>query len=312
MRIANVLGGLLARRSRRAAQGGGQEDQGADPGGAGRGSSSARWRAGHDRQRHRGHRGPDRDLRPLRVQQVARGRLLHPLLPDRMAQGALPGGVPGGAAVVARSATPTTWCEYINEARELGLEVLAARRERVAASSSPSWATGGSASASARSRMWARARSRPSSPAAQTGRYRSLVELCDRIDLRLCNKRVLEALIDAGACDSLGGHRAQLVAALEHAFGEAQARQCERDVGPARRCSASTPPPPPPVPRSPTCRPGPSRSGSPGRKRSWASSFPGTPSPSTARRWSFSGPGRRRRWGPGATRRSRSPRWSRW
>src|SRR5207247_243379 len=38
------------------------------------------------------------------------------------------------------------------------------------------------------------------------GPYRSLVDLCDRIDLRLCNKRVIEALIDAGACDSLGGH----------------------------------------------------------------------------------------------------------
>src|SRR5204862_6940290 len=59
----------------------------------------------------------------------------------------------------------------------------------------------------------------------------SLIDLCDRIDLRLCNKRVLEALIDAGACDSLGGHRAQLVAALDDAFGEAQARTEERNAG---------------------------------------------------------------------------------
>jgi len=42
---------------------------------------------------------------------------------------------------------------------------------------------------------------------------------------------VLEALIDAGACDSLGGHRAQLVAGLEHAFSEAQVRQQERQAG---------------------------------------------------------------------------------
>src|SRR5207244_98237 len=63
------------------------------------------------------------------------------------------------------------------------------------------------------------------------GPYRSLIDLCDRIDLRLCNKRVLEALIDAGACDSLDGHRAQLVAALDDAFGEAQARQEERNAG---------------------------------------------------------------------------------
>jgi DNA polymerase-3 subunit alpha len=42
---------------------------------------------------------------------------------------------------------------------------------------------------------------------------------------------VLEALIDSGACDSLGGHRAQLIAALDAAFGEAQVRQQERDAG---------------------------------------------------------------------------------
>jgi DNA polymerase-3 subunit alpha len=63
------------------------------------------------------------------------------------------------------------------------------------------------------------------------GPYRSLVELCERIDLRLCNKRVIEALVDAGACDALGGHRAQLVAALDTAFAEALARQAERDAG---------------------------------------------------------------------------------
>ena len=65
----------------------------------------------------------------------------------------------------------------------------------------------------------------------QSAPYRSLVELCDRIDLRLCNKRVIESLIDSGACDSLGGERSQLVAALDHAFSEAQVRQQERFTG---------------------------------------------------------------------------------
>jgi DNA polymerase III subunit alpha len=80
------------------------------------------------------------------------------------------------------------------------------------------------------------------------GPYRSLVDLCDRIDLRLCNKRVLEALIDAGACDSLGGHRAQLVAALDSAFGEAQARQQERQAGQHALFGEATPVPRPPSP----------------------------------------------------------------
>jgi DNA polymerase-3 subunit alpha len=82
----------------------------------------------------------------------------------------------------------------------------------------------------------------------QIGPYRSLVELCERIDLRLCNKRVIESLIDAGACDSLGGERAQLVAALDHAFSEAQVRQQERFSGQHALFGDSTPVPPPPSP----------------------------------------------------------------
>src|SRR2546430_10487333 len=80
------------------------------------------------------------------------------------------------------------------------------------------------------------------------GPYRTLVDLCERIDLRLCNKRVIEALIDSGACDSLGGHRAQLVAALDHAFAEAQARQAERDSGQHPLFGGGAPAPRPPAP----------------------------------------------------------------
>src|SRR5690606_15875707 len=45
--------------------------------------------------------------------------------------------------------------------------------------------------------------------------YDSLLDLCKRVDLRVVNKRVLESLIQAGAFDSLPGHRAQLLGALE-------------------------------------------------------------------------------------------------
>ncbi|HJQ11808.1 MAG TPA: DNA polymerase III subunit alpha [Gemmatimonadaceae bacterium] len=57
------------------------------------------------------------------------------------------------------------------------------------------------------------------------GPFRSLFDLCERIDLRVCNKRVLEGLVQAGAMDSLGGHRAQLAAALDVAIAEASLRQ---------------------------------------------------------------------------------------
>jgi DNA polymerase-3 subunit alpha len=63
------------------------------------------------------------------------------------------------------------------------------------------------------------------------GTFTSLADLCTRVDLRLCNKRVFEALIAAGACDSLGGHRAQMLAALDHALSEASLRQDEAQLG---------------------------------------------------------------------------------
>ena len=63
------------------------------------------------------------------------------------------------------------------------------------------------------------------------GRYETLSDLVERIDLRLCNKRVVESLIAAGACDSLGGHRKQLLEALETTLQEAQLKQADRDAG---------------------------------------------------------------------------------
>jgi DNA polymerase III subunit alpha len=69
--------------------------------------------------------------------------------------------------------------------------------------------------------------------ARSAGPFTSLADLVERIDLRLCNKRVLESLVAAGACDSLGGHRKQLIEALESALGEAQLLQQEREAGQA-------------------------------------------------------------------------------
>ncbi|OLB11696.1 MAG: DNA polymerase III subunit alpha [Gemmatimonadetes bacterium 13_2_20CM_70_9] len=139
--------------------------------------------------------------------------------------------------------------QYINEARELGLEVLPPdvnesgfkftvvgdRRIRFGLGAIKNVGAGAIDSIIAGRQAG--------------GPYRSLVDLCDRIDLRLCNKRVIEALIDAGACDSLGGdHRAQLVAALDTAFGEAQARQQERVSGQHALFGEATPVPRPSSP----------------------------------------------------------------
>ncbi|CAA9348505.1 MAG: DNA polymerase III alpha subunit, partial [uncultured Gemmatimonadaceae bacterium] len=61
--------------------------------------------------------------------------------------------------------------------------------------------------------------------------FASIFDLCERVDLRLCNKRVFEALIAAGALDSLGGHRAQYLAVLDTAIQEAALKQDELASG---------------------------------------------------------------------------------
>ena len=60
--------------------------------------------------------------------------------------------------------------------------------------------------------------------------FETLFEMVDRVDLKAAGKRTLEALIAAGACDAFG-HRAQLMAGLEVAVGEAQLRQADRESG---------------------------------------------------------------------------------
>ena len=66
--------------------------------------------------------------------------------------------------------------------------------------------------------------------ARTTQHVATLYELCERVDLRTCNKRVFEALIFAGALDGLG-HRAQLAAALDGAMQSASLLQHERSSG---------------------------------------------------------------------------------
>ncbi len=61
---------------------------------------------------------------------------------------------------------------------------------------------------------------------AANGPYRSLPDLCRRIDLQRVNKRVFEALIKSGSLDHLGPNRATLTAELERAMhlGEQNSR----------------------------------------------------------------------------------------
>jgi DNA polymerase-3 subunit alpha len=63
------------------------------------------------------------------------------------------------------------------------------------------------------------------------GRLESLVDLCQRVDLRTVNRKVLEALIKCGACDSLGETRASMFASLERVLVRAASDAADRARG---------------------------------------------------------------------------------
>ena len=65
---------------------------------------------------------------------------------------------------------------------------------------------------------------------SSVGTFKSIYEFCEKVDLRLLNKRVLESLIKSGAMDSLG-RRAQLMAVLDKAIEHAQKEQRDKESG---------------------------------------------------------------------------------
>jgi DNA polymerase-3 subunit alpha len=64
-----------------------------------------------------------------------------------------------------------------------------------------------------------------------SGPFGSFFDFCRRVDLHKVNKRMLEGLIKAGAFDSTGARRSQLIAVLDQAVEEGASAQRERDLG---------------------------------------------------------------------------------
>jgi DNA polymerase-3 subunit alpha len=120
--------------------------------------------------------------------------------------------------------------KYINEARELGIEILppdvneSGFKFTVIGDRKVRFGLGAV-------RNVGRTALESVLAAREEGPFESLFDLCRRVDLRTCNKRVFEALIASGALDGLGGHRAQYLAALDSALQEAALQQSERLTG---------------------------------------------------------------------------------
>jgi DNA polymerase-3 subunit alpha len=62
------------------------------------------------------------------------------------------------------------------------------------------------------------------------GPFRSIFQVCEKVDLRVLNKRVLESLIKSGAMDSLG-RRAQIMSVLDRAMEQAQKSHRDAEAG---------------------------------------------------------------------------------
>jgi DNA polymerase-3 subunit alpha len=79
--------------------------------------------------------------------------------------------------------------------------------------------------------------------ARKEGRFSSLFDFCERVDLKKANKRVVESLIKCGAFDSTGANRSQMMVSLENAIDYGQRVQKEKadpqmglfDIGAAKQ-----------------------------------------------------------------------------
>ena len=136
--------------------------------------------------------------------------------------------------------------KYINEARELGIEILppdvneSGYKFTVVGEKKVRFGLGAVRNVgkgAIDSILAARGAANPEAPSADGPTagpkkpFADFFDLCERVDLRLCNKRVFEALIASGALDTLGGHRAQFAAALDTAISEASLKQQEAAIG---------------------------------------------------------------------------------
>ena len=108
------------------------------------------------------------------------------------------------ATLTASSGSSDDVVKYVNTCREMKIPVLPPDVNTSELSFTPD---GGRDPVRARrreGRRRGRGRVRPRRRAAGDGPFRSLTDFCSRVDLRLNNRRVIEALVKSGCFDSLG------------------------------------------------------------------------------------------------------------
>jgi DNA polymerase-3 subunit alpha len=134
------------------------------------------------------------------------------------------------ALLTSETGNPAKIAKYINECREMGITVLPPDVN----SSDWSFTPVGEA---IRFGLGAVKNLGPSAVEAirvareESGRFHSIYQFCELVDLGSINRRMIESLIRAGAMDSFEGSRAQLFVAVEGAMEAGQAAQRARLSG---------------------------------------------------------------------------------
>jgi DNA polymerase-3 subunit alpha len=129
--------------------------------------------------------------------------------------------------------------KYINECREMGIEVLPAD---VSASGVDFTVEGEKVrfGLSAIKNVGEGAIRSIIETRGERDGFGSLHELCGAIDLRQVNKRVLEALVQSGSMDSFGASRSRLFAAIDPALEYGQKQRADREAGQVSLFGGST------------------------------------------------------------------------
>jgi DNA polymerase III subunit alpha len=129
------------------------------------------------------------------------------------------------ALLTSETGNTTKVVKYINECREMAIAVLAPDVNASDLNFTPEYSEKGGAirfGLGAIKNVGASAVEAIVKARAEGGRFKSVFDLCERIDMGAVNRRVLESFIKAGAMDSAGGTRSQLMAVLDPAIETGQ------------------------------------------------------------------------------------------
>jgi DNA polymerase III subunit alpha len=138
------------------------------------------------------------------------------------------------ALLTSETSKPENVVKYISECKELGIRVLPPDVQVSGAQFTPHVTPEGEAIrfglAAVKNVGGNAIESIMKARAEVGGRFKSLWEFCEKVDLRVMNSRVIQSLIKAGALDSMGT-RGQLWAAVDKAMDRAQKAQKDAAQG---------------------------------------------------------------------------------